>query len=87
MRLSSLTALQMLESAARFESFTRTAAELKVTESAVSRQIHALEDRPGVSPFQRLSKRVALTPDGDCYVREIRNELKAIIGTVFRAWC
>lgn len=78
MRLPSLTALQMLESAARFESFTRAAKELKVTESAVSRQIQTLEDRLGVSLFQRIGKRVVLTPDGDRYVREIRNELKAI---------
>ncbi|MDQ0141193.1 DNA-binding transcriptional LysR family regulator [Cupriavidus necator] len=68
----------MLERAARFESFTRAAEELKVTESAVSRQIQALEDRLGVSLFQRISKRVVLTPDGDRYVREIRNELQAI---------
>ncbi|GJG95460.1 LysR substrate-binding domain-containing protein [Cupriavidus pauculus] len=78
MRLPSLMALQMLECAARLGSFTRAAAELNVTESAISRQIQALEDRLGVRFFERVRQRVVLTPDGDRYVREIRAELKAI---------
>lgn len=78
MRLPSLIALQMLECAARLGSFTRAAAELNVTESAVSRQIQALEERLGVRFFERIKKRVVLTSDGDRYVREIRAELKAI---------
>lgn len=78
MRLPSLIALQMLECAARLGSFTRAAAELNVTESAISRQIQTLEDRLGVRFFERVRQRVVLTPDGDRYVREIRAELKAI---------
>lgn len=78
MRLPSLIALQMLECAARLGSFTRAAAELNVTESAISRQIQALEERLGVRFFERVRQRVVLTPDGDRYVREIRAELKAI---------
>ncbi len=78
MRLPSLIALQMLECAARLGSFTRAAAELNVTESAISRQIQALEARLGVRFFERVKKRVVLTSDGDRYVREIRAELKAI---------
>jgi len=78
MRLPSLIALQMLECAARLGSFTRAAAELNVTESAISRQIQALEERLGVRFFERVRQRVVLTADGDRYVREIRAELKAI---------
>ncbi|MEN7530381.1 LysR substrate-binding domain-containing protein [Cupriavidus sp. DL-D2] len=78
MRLPSLIALQMLECAARLGSFTRAAAELNVTESAISRQIQALEARLGVRFFERVRQRVVLTADGDRYVREIREELKAI---------
>lgn len=78
MRLPSLIALQMLECAARLGSFTRAAAELNVTESAISRQIQALEARLGVRFFERVKQRVVLTSDGDRYVREIRAELKAI---------
>lgn len=78
MRLPSLTALQMLEAAARLQSFTRAAAELNVTESAISRQVQALEARYGVRFFQRINKRVVLTSDGDRFVREIRDQIKAI---------
>lgn len=78
MRLPSLIALQMLECAARLGSFTRAATELNVTESAISRQIQALEERLGVRFFERVRQRVVLTPEGDRYVREIRAELKAI---------
>ncbi|WP_404993403.1 LysR substrate-binding domain-containing protein [Cupriavidus pauculus] len=78
MRLPSLIALQMLECAARLGSFTRAAAELNVTESAISRQIQALEARLGVRFFERVRQRVVLTSEGDRYVREIRAELKAI---------
>lgn len=68
----------MLECAARLGSFTRAATELNVTESAISRQIQALEARLGVRFFERVRQRVVLTADGDRYVREIREELKAI---------
>lgn len=78
MRLPSLTVLQMFECAARYSSFSRAAAEMHVTESAVSRQIQALEERLGVRFFERVKKRVILTPDGARYAREIRGELKAI---------
>ena len=46
-RLPPLTALVTFESAARLRSFTRAAAELGVTQAAVSRQIHLLEDTLG----------------------------------------
>lgn len=78
MRLPSLISLQMLECAARLGSFARAAAELNVTESAMSRQIQALEERLGVRFFDRIKKRVVLTAEGERYVREIRGELKAI---------
>lgn len=78
MRLPSFIALQMLECAARLGSFTRAAAELNVTESAISRQIQTLEARLGVRFFERVKQRVVLTSEGDRYVRQIREELKAI---------
>ncbi|TWG88677.1 DNA-binding transcriptional LysR family regulator [Cupriavidus gilardii J11] len=78
MRLPSLTSLQMLEAAARLSSFTRAAAELNVTESAISRQIQALEVRYGVRFFDRVNKRVVLTSEGDRFVREIRAQIKGI---------
>src|SRR5262245_58566925 len=51
--LPPLDLIQGFEAAARTLSFTRAAEELCVTQSAVSRQIRALEQHLGVALFQR----------------------------------
>jgi len=48
----SLTALVAFEAAGRRESFTQAAAELGVSQAAVSRQIAALETDLGVARWQ-----------------------------------
>ena len=53
--LPSTQALACFEAAARHESYTRAAQELALTQSAVSRQILALEEQLGVQLFYRLS--------------------------------
>ena len=63
-RLPPLTALVTFEAAARLRSFTRAAAELGVTQAAVSRQIHLLEDALGFPVFRRLHRRIELTEKG-----------------------
>jgi len=78
MRLPSLIALQMLEASARLGSFTRAAAELSVTESTVCRQVLAMEERYGVSFFERVKRKLVLTSEGERYVREIRDQIRAI---------
>lgn len=52
------------EAAGRLGSFTRAAAELGVTQAAVSKQIVALEDRLGQRLFHRRPRHVELTPAG-----------------------
>ena len=52
--LPPLDQLEAFEAAARHLSFTKAADELALTQSAVSRQIAALEAFFGVPPFQRL---------------------------------
>jgi DNA-binding transcriptional LysR family regulator len=59
-----MTALTAFEAAARLGSFTRAAEELGVTQAAVSRQIHALEDDFGFPLFKRLHRKVSLTAQG-----------------------
>ena len=49
---------------ARLGGFTRAAAELGVTQAAISRQIHLLEDMFGFPLFRRLHRRVELTEKG-----------------------
>jgi DNA-binding transcriptional LysR family regulator len=64
-RLPSLDLLRGFEAAARQMSFTRAAAELHVTQSAVSRQIKTLEDHLGVQLFTRLNRALKLTLEGE----------------------
>jgi LysR family transcriptional regulator, glycine cleavage system transcriptional activator len=62
--LPPLELLVAFESAARHLSFTRAGAEIALTQSAVSRQVLALEERLGVPLFRRLHRALALTEDG-----------------------
>jgi DNA-binding transcriptional LysR family regulator len=62
--LPPLESLVAFESAARHLSFTRAGDEIALTQSAVSRQIQALEERLGVALFRRLHRALALTEDG-----------------------
>jgi DNA-binding transcriptional LysR family regulator len=64
-RLPPLDLLASFEAAARHLSFTRAGAERFVTQSAMSRQIRALEDDLGVALFRREHRALALTADGE----------------------
>ena len=77
-KIPSLQALACFAAAARHESFTRAAQELALTQSAVSRQVAALEDFLGVALFQRTRHGMALTPRGADYARQIAPRLQAL---------
>ncbi len=77
-KIPSLQALVCFAAAARHESFTRAAQELALTQSAVSRQVAALEDFLGVALFQRTRHGMALTPRGADYARQIAPRLQAL---------
>lgn len=62
--LPPLSAVRVFEAAARHENFTAAAAELSVTQAAVSYQVNLLEKRLGVLLFHREGKRVALSDVG-----------------------
>lgn len=70
-RLPPLSALRAFECAARHRSFTKAAAELHVTQSAVSRHMRTLEEWLDVPLFYRNHKAIALTPEGEIYMREL----------------
>jgi LysR family glycine cleavage system transcriptional activator len=59
-----LTAVRAFEAAARTENFTAAAAELGLTQAAVSYQVKALEERLGAALFVRERGRARLTPLG-----------------------
>ncbi len=82
--LPSIDALVAFESAARHQSFTRAAAELNLTQGAVSRQIRVLEDRLGSSLFQRVRQRVILTDAGRAYLIEVRRILDGLESATLR---
>ncbi len=79
--LPPLDLLRGFEAAARHLSFTKAAGELFLTQSAVSRQIQALEQFVGVALFERRHKALVLTEPGRAYFRAIEpmlEELRAV---------
>lgn len=63
-RLPPLDLLAAFEAAARHLSFTKAAAERFITQSAMSRQMRALEDELGVALFRREHRALTLTEAG-----------------------
>lgn len=72
-RLPPLNALRAFEAAARHLSFTKAAAELHVTQAAISHQIKTLEDHLGMPLFQRRNKTVLLTDAGQLCLPGVRD--------------
>ena len=78
--LPPLNALRAFEAAARHLSFTKAAAELNVTQGAVSHQVKALEDRLGLKLFHRRHQGLVLSEAGQTcqpFVREAFDRLAA----------
>ena len=77
-KIPSLHALASFDAAARHQSYTLAAQELSLTQSAVSRQIGALESFLGVALFRRARHGVILTDAGTQYARQIAPRLQAL---------
>ncbi|HVJ51899.1 MAG TPA: LysR substrate-binding domain-containing protein [Aliidongia sp.] len=73
-----LQTLRVFEAVARHSSFTQAAAELQLTQSAVSRQVKSLEAILGVDLFWRTTRKVELTEQGHFYAGIIRGALDRI---------
>jgi LysR family glycine cleavage system transcriptional activator len=71
-RLPSLNGLRAFEAAARHLSFTQAAAELNVTQTAISHQIRRLEEELGLRLFVRQNRSLALTPEAREYLPGVR---------------
>ena len=76
--LPSLDLLRGFEAAARNLSFTRAGEDLSITQSAVSRQIQALEERLGVPLFRRRHRALLLTEEGQRLYRAVAEALERI---------
>ncbi|SEL49504.1 LysR family transcriptional regulator, glycine cleavage system transcriptional activator [Roseateles sp. YR242] len=74
--------LRAFEAVARRLSFSAAAEELFLTQSAVSRQIRALEEELGATLFHRGTRHVALTADGQLLQSTVSTLLERLDGTV-----
>jgi DNA-binding transcriptional LysR family regulator len=72
---ATLRQLKVFESVARHLSFTRAAAELHLTQPAVSTQVKELEKHAGLPLFEQLGRRIFLTRAGE----EMLHHSRAII--------
>src|SRR5438552_10411094 len=84
-RLPPLDLLAAFEAAARHLSFTRAGAERFVTQSAMSRQIRALEDDLGVALFRRHHRVLSLTEHGarlQAVCQSVLGQLRATVAQI-----
>jgi DNA-binding transcriptional LysR family regulator len=82
--LPSLDFLRGFEAAGRRLSFTLAAHELFLTQSALSRQIKALEDAIGFALFERRHRALALTASGAAFHRDVTEALEALAAAADR---
>jgi len=77
-RLPPLNWLRAFEAAARHLNFTQAAAELHMTQAALSQQIKGLESQLGCALFKRLPRSLALTDSGQAYIPGVRESLEKL---------
>lgn len=73
--------LEQLVAVARAKSFTRAAAELNLSQSALSRSIQKLEDQVGQPLFERKPREVVLTDLGELLLERAKEILKLVEDT------
>ncbi|MFY9315514.1 MAG: LysR substrate-binding domain-containing protein [Burkholderiales bacterium] len=64
LRHASLRRLHVFEAVARLQSFSRAAAELHLTQPAVSMQVRQLEHEVGMPLYEQMGRRLDITPAG-----------------------
>ena len=82
--LPSIASLRALEALDRLGSASAAAAELSLTQGAVSRQIQALESQMGVNLVDRGGKKLGLTPAARDFAGDIRQALGRIAAATLR---
>lgn len=71
--------LECFVAVAEHLNFSRASEELKITQPAVSHQIHALEEELGTKLFLRTSKSVSLTQEGLMFLPDAQLILKTAL--------
>jgi LysR family transcriptional regulator of beta-lactamase len=77
-----LNALRAFEASARLGSFTRAGLELRVTQTAISHQVKALEERLGVTLFKRFQRGLALTDEGQALLPVLTDTFRRMSATL-----
>lgn len=80
--LPSLNAIKAFEAAARLNSFKDAANELNVTPTAISHQIRGLEDTLNIRLFERKTRAVTLTREGELLAATANQSLQELLSTV-----
>ena len=63
--------LKYFVAVAEYRSFTKAANQYYISQTAITQQIHALEESMNVQLFNRSSRPVALTPAGRIFFLEV----------------
>lgn len=79
-RIPPLASVRVFEAAARHLNFTSAAAELGMTQAAVSYQIRLLEERLGTALFLRQGKKVVLTEEGQAAAPRVSSAFDTLDG-------
>jgi len=77
--------LEYVLAVAQYQSFTRAAEEINISQSSLSQQINKLENELGIKLFERTTRNVHLTPAGDEFVlhaKRIMAEISAAKRTI-----
>ena len=75
-----LRQIELVLAVAKFGSFSRAASELYISQPNISSSISALEEELGYDIFIRSSQGVALTNEGDLFLRHSKSIMKEIAG-------
>ena len=79
-----LNQLRYFVSVAECGNFTKAAANHYISQTAITQQIHALEESIGAKLFDRNSRPVSLTPAGKVFLKEVREILGKMDAALIR---
>jgi len=80
--LPPLNSIKVFEATARLSSFKKAAQELRVTPTAVSHQIKSLEEALGTLLFERKTRAIELTMDGELLAKASYSVLQQLTNVV-----
>lgn len=77
-KIDHLGGITAFVSTAKLGSFTAAAEQLGLTKSAIGKSVSRLEDRLGLKLFQRSTRRLSLTPDGERFLESCQSAIEIL---------